>query len=340
MLKDSMTEKCMYGANMQAVSHMNVIRDEIKDKALKEVGYVKMDGNVLSAEDIDTLLNWYLDSSLKKKSNTPHLHLIDSEDKKELSRFTDKIKDFIYPLLENIFYDPYFVFGTLVIKFPNEKDILHLHQDGSFLEDDRHGVSLTCWLPLVDVDIDNGCLGFIGKSHLIYNNNIRPAPYPAVYLPLKKHAYSLIPYMNMVPMKAGEMVVFNSKTFHGGFPNFTDKPRYALSIWITVKDKRLAFYYLKPGTKDSLLKYRVDTDFFTRYDNDLLQSMYERKELINGYEVIAEEKYVVDDFSVRKMVRLMRQLGNTYNRKLADFASARFPNEMKRHWTKFITDWF
>lgn len=307
---------------------MNPFLSEKYNAIFSSDGFVKMDGKVLSSDEINDVLQWFHESDLDKKKNLSFYHVIENKNKEVLSSFTSKIKRFILPKLQSIVLNPSIVFGTLIVRFPDKKDILQLHQDGSFLDNEHKDVSLTCWIPLVDVDMENGCLGFVKKSNSIYNS-IRPAPFPATYVPLKKHAFSILPYAEFVPMKAGEMVVFDTKTFHGGFPNFSNQTRYALSIWITTNNASLAFYYLKPGSTEKILKYKIDEAFFTKYDNTLLYDMYCKNKEIEDYTAVDELVYAPEDISKFEMIKRIRK-SNRFDNSIYEFALKHFPNEMRR----------
>ena len=97
-------------------------------------------------------------------------------------------------------------------------------------------------------------------------------------------------------VKAGEALFFNNKTIHASPPNTTNKARVGIGLGITQKAAEIRHYYLKPGTKDKLLKYKTDTGFYTKYDNPGLAKMYEAGRLIEGYEMVSEVPYKMMSF--------------------------------------------
>ena len=82
-----------------------------------------------------------------------------------------------------------------------------------------------CWIPLCDVDIENGAIGFIPKSHKLYNYK-RAFPFPASYTPIVSNELELMNYLEILDMKAGEMVFFNNLTVHGSFANYGNTVRH------------------------------------------------------------------------------------------------------------------
>jgi hypothetical protein len=128
--------------------------------------------------------------------------------------------------------------------------------------------------------------------------------------------FSLFPYFDLIPMKAGEALIFDNRTFHASPPNITNFPRLAVGLSFTQATAELRHYYLKPGTKNRLLKYKIDTDFFTKYDNGSLSKMYDEGKLIEDYEMMEEIPFVWEDLSKAEMKNRVLSTGNVYNQVL------------------------
>jgi NAD-dependent DNA ligase len=118
-------------------------------------------------------------------------------------------------------------------------------------------------------------------------------------------------------MKAGETLFFDSRTFHASPPNINSDIRLVASIGITQKDADLIHYYLKPdGNKNTLLKYKVDEDFFLKYYNARLSNMYNKGEIITDYEVVEEINYTFEKITSEAMINMIKQTGSEYNESL------------------------
>ena len=118
------------------------------------------------------------------------------------------------------------------------------HQDWSFVEDEKKYCSVTCWIPLQDVNMENGCIGVIKGSNRFFSN-VRPSPSPQVETPLKNHMYTIFPYLELQEMKAGEALIFDNRTFHASPPNTTDSARVAVGLGFTQSEAEIRHYYLK-----------------------------------------------------------------------------------------------
>jgi hypothetical protein len=115
-------------------------------------------------------------------------------------------------------------------------------------------------------------------------------------------------------MKAGETLFFDNRTFHASPPNTTSSVRLAAGVGVTQKEAELVHYYLKPdGNKNTVLKYKVDEDFFLKYDNARLSKMYDNGEVITDYELIKEMPYSFDQFTSEGLIEIIKQAGNEYN---------------------------
>ena len=157
-------------------------------------------------------------------------------------------------------------------------------------------------------------MAVIKGSHRFFNN-FRPSPSPQVPSPLSEHMFTIFPYLQLIEMKAGEMLVFDNRTFHGSPPNTTLKPRVAFGIGMTQKDAKLVHYYLNPAVpeKNEVFKYAIDEAFFRKYENSKLAKMYDKGEVIEGYDLEETLPYTLPKFTAEELIELMKENGNTFN---------------------------
>ncbi len=302
----------------------------------EQQGFLKLDKSILDLNEITKLTHFLNTSGILQQTNEPVFIAMDHPKKPLVNSMIKMISEALSGKLDNFIIDPSFFYGSFIIKYPNNNLVVKPHQDGTFIDDELSNNSFTCWIPLVDVDINNGCIGLIKGSNKILTN-IRPLPSPYVYRPLDKFAASLLPYFELIPMKAGECLIFDNKTFHISPPNLSNKIRPAISMWFTQKNAQLIHYYLKPSTTDKVLKYKIDTQFFIKYDNQKLARMYENGNLIEDYELIGEEDYVPKDFTEDEMLKEVEQLGNTNNLDFSNYMNNLIPKYENKNMFKKIT---
>lgn len=289
-------------------------------------GFVKI--SALDNNDVQELKAFLYNSGIKKETDFGFYVGMDHENKELVAKMMDKVSAVAMPKLQPFLKDYQLITASYVIKDPNPKGVVPPHQDWTFVEDEVQHCSVTCWIALVDTTMENGCMGVIRGSHKFFGS-VRPSPSPQVPSPLAKHMFSMFPYFELLPMKAGEALIFDNRTFHSSPPNITNEPRLAVGLSFTQKEAELRHYYLKPGTKDTLLKYKIDPKFFMQYDNSSLSKMYDAGKVIDNYELMEEQKYVWEDLSKDEMKARILAAGNVYNKELTHHMMALFGEQMK-----------
>ena len=118
----------------------------------------------------------------------------------------------------------------LFIKHPGSK-MTKPHQDGAYFKSEHY---VTFWIPLHDVNSDNGCLRYLDNSFrvgLLDHNETGAVFRIRTGVPGYSLEYSDVNVSEYtpLPMKAGTMVCHHPYTLHYSDVNHTDKPRYALT---------------------------------------------------------------------------------------------------------------
>lgn len=287
-------------------------------------GYIKL--SVLGAEDIAQLRDLYSTLGLTDEKGYGFHVGMDNKNKDVVTRMVQEIKRIALPKVQTYLEDVELFTASFVVKDPNPEGVVPPHQDWSFVEDEEKYCSVTCWIPLQDVNMDNGCMGVIkGSNHFF--DSFRPSPSPQVGGSIKDHMYTLFPFLELVEMEAGEALIFNNKTIHASPPNITDETRLAIGLGFTQKNAKICHYYLKPGSNDTVLKYNIDADFFFKYDNTSLSKMYDRGETIEGYGNPEEVSYSFETLTASQLTQRIEEAGNRYNASLVAAMSKLFTNQ-------------
>ncbi len=176
----------------------------------------------------------------------------------------DAIHKIVPQRLEN-YFDPAatdFVGGIFVAKKPSDTSELTCHQDSSHV-DERKYCSVYAWIPLVDTDIHNGALHVLPGSHL-WGNRFRSLNVPWLYAGFENE---MMPYIKPIPMKAGEVLFFDSAAIHYSTNNMSNEIRPAINFF--VKPRQALFLHHFTDEKTPLGKvetFNVDIDFFYNCD--------------------------------------------------------------------------
>ena len=303
-----------------------ILKDANKQHFFEENGFAVFP--VLNQNQIEALKSYYYSSPIVKEEHEGFHVSMDNKDKEFCKQTRDFIWDTALPEMQKHLLDFKPFVASYTAKEPSPRGIVPPHQDWSFTANEEQGFcSITCWIALVDTTIDNGALGIVSGSHKLMQNH-RPSPSPQAPVPLSKHMFPLFPYTQLIEMKAGEMLLFDNRTFHASPPNITNETRLAVGIGITQKTANLVHYYLKPdGEKNKLLKYNVDEAFFLAYDNARLSTMFDNSELIEGYGEPEELPYVFDDWDTATLINTIKLNGVDINQELSKRMESLFPQQ-------------
>ncbi|MCB0507139.1 MAG: phytanoyl-CoA dioxygenase family protein [Chitinophagales bacterium] len=173
---------------------------------------------------------------------------------KQLSEVNQRIlkKQFILEKCRSDF------FSILVIKPKAENKYLSAHQDISFV-DEQYGCSSFLWIPVDDINTENGAITVLPKSHKwarwqkTHNREISPL--------LKNNAW-IQERMQPVFMQKGDALLFDASLIHGSLPNRSATNRIAMNTAICHAHLPLVHYECSDKKQAFVTKYSVDETFW------------------------------------------------------------------------------
>jgi ectoine hydroxylase-related dioxygenase (phytanoyl-CoA dioxygenase family) len=294
------------------INMKQIFKNKVNQDFFEKEGYLILP--TLGNQEIENLKSYYESLHLNDEKGFGFHVSMDQLDKALCAQIQTKIWDTVLPKLDDYVENYKSFVASYVVKESNPKGVVPAHQDWTFVDKENEGFgSITCWTALVDTTLDNGCMGVIKGSNKLMQN-FRPSPSPQTPVPLSDHMFSIFPYLKTLEMKAGETLFFDNRTFHASPPNTNNEVRLAVGVGITQKDAELVHYFLKPdGNKNTILKYKVDENFFLKYDNARLSTMYDNGEVITDYEVVEEIPYFYDQYTSEDLINMIKQEGNEYN---------------------------
>lgn len=241
----------------------------------------------------------------------------------------DKLKNEIYAFTQHVFLDAlalhfqdYKVLGgTYLCKSSDDEGKVGVHQDWMVVDESRFS-SVTVWVPVQDVDENNGALRVLPGSHLFFNA-YRSDNIPCAY---RGNEQLLWDNMITIPMKAGQAFVLNHAVIHGSAINTSGKERLVVAYGLVPKQAELVFYF---GDTDSgklkVEKFNMPDDFFQRYYNV-------------GKRPLFGELSSVFEYSVPQMD--YRELVNKVNRERQIRKLPIITKEETRGWKRLISKLF
>ena len=294
-----------------------IFKDTGEQQQFEKNGYMLFD--LLDQTEVDALAAYYFEHVNLDNDALFKVGLY-MENKAMIHQMKEHIKSICLPRLLPKMGSAKFVIASYVVKFPSDTGVgaVPVHQDWSFVDNEAEYYSTTCWIPLVDVKIENGALGLIkGSNH--YFKTYRPSPSRYLENTLTHHGTEVFPYLELVDMKAGQALFFNNATFHGSPPNCSDSIRLAVGLSFTHAEAKVVHYYLNPTTHGkTALKYEVDEEFFCKYNDPLLNSMFQNNQLITDYPVIEEVAYTPPLLEKEELIDMVTHSGNSFHPELAE----------------------
>jgi len=231
-----------------------IFHESALTEQLKNDGYATFD--LLREHDIEAMtaiFKEYHASDPEGFYATTHL-----DDKEKRKIFSDKAMSILSCRIEKHFENIQLLGGAFISKAPGEKGILPLHQDWN-LVDEKVARSYNLWIPLVDVNEENGAMRILVGSHTKQETYRGPQVPPVLY-PISNEVDK---HMVSLNMKRGEAVLYDHALWHSSPQNQTDALRLAFVLGVVPQDVELK-YYQQNG--DTVEEYASHPNFF--FEND------------------------------------------------------------------------
>lgn len=259
---NAILNKIFFLPNHKAINAEYILDSEIRHDYNKN-GYAIIKG-IVDESSINQITEAYdlLDSCDKNKGD----FITSANYGKELQlEVQEKLSGINKNLLHKIFvldkcYSDFF--SILVVKQKKENKYLAAHQDISFV-DETIGNTTFVWIPIEDIDENNGAITVLPRSHLwgrwqkTHNRHISPLIKNNEWLKRK-----MIPLF----MKRGDALIFDASLIHGSLPNKSEKDRIAMNTAVCSNHTDLIHYECAGDNNSKYVsKYFVDMDFWKNF---------------------------------------------------------------------------
>lgn len=231
--------------------------DDEQQLHFEKFGYVVIN-QFLDIEEIEKLRAQYfsLENDLGVGFHAT-MHSADIEYRRKVSQiisevFTSKANQYLLD------YTP--LVSNFTIKEPGKESFFDFHLDWNMV-DETKCKSVTIWCALEDTNEQNGNLWILEKSHLL-GNSYRCGPGLALYFENIKELKSKKFKKKSLPMKAGDVIIYDHKLFHGSPPNMSNKPRLAINQAMRPTDFKSIHY--TSDNSGNIIEKEVDDDYYNR----------------------------------------------------------------------------
>ncbi len=236
-----------------------LFRNEEFNLELKEKGFIKIP--FIDSNELLSIKEFYYSQNCEDEGKGIFMTSFSSNMEYKL-----KVGSFLKPAFEermNHYFKPHRALNNIfIVKHPGLETTMDIHQDWSIVDESRYW-SAIIWVPLEDVNENNGAMWMLEGSHNL-DQRIRGG---GVITPIYKELLDLFKSkVQPLTVKAGEAVVFFHSTLHGSYPNISNKSRIVATTSIVPQDAPLRIYFQK--TSDSNLElYEATDDFMYNYNN-------------------------------------------------------------------------
>ena len=282
----------------------SILRNEDLSRKLDHEGYTTF--RLLPEQICSSLLKFYQQHSYENEAIARGFSTgLDQRDKSNSQSCSAEILHQIVPYLSDHIKDYQMIISTFIVKSSGAKMISPLHQDWTFVDEQKHS-SYTLWCPLHDVDLDNGTLGVLPKSHHLLGNAARPSPCPPYVPVFSKYMMDFFAHLRFLSLAAGEVVLFDHRCWHGAMPNLSASPRVAIGISLTHKDAALEHHYLVPHSSRATV-LAVDKSFFYTYNNETLLNLHQSGAVPQDYEQLRSYEFEYPQLDAKALLRSLRE---------------------------------
>lgn len=235
-------------------------KDCTNEENFERDGYVVIK-NLVGADALEKMLTLFNAHYQPNKQEGPSWNTAVMLEENEKNYISNELIKILTPSFNNHLEDFKSPFAYFLTK-PAEKRTTNvpLHRDASAVNE-KQSEYLIFWMPLVDLDKDNGCLYIVPGSNRFF---LYELPFAADW-PYRSLLKVLQAYKVDLKVKAGDAVIFSGKTLHGSYPNTTLSPRPVVCSGLVDQTSELLYYYFNKDLS-RIEAYGVDIDFFLRSD--------------------------------------------------------------------------
>jgi hypothetical protein len=217
-------------------------------------GYLLIDAGIET--EVDRLSRYITENF---KLNYPYFSYSLLENSYEQNKtIRQAIREILTSFFETHFNNYKTLNESFLIKPANTSEELLLHQDFCYT-DENNFAAYNVWIPLTDVNENNGAVFVLPGSHLWYKN-YRSSSLPTSRISTKKFLASQI---QKVQMKKGQVLLFHPALFHGSYPNITNQNRVIVTATVTHKNADFVYYHQEENHTEVEV-YNLDDDAYLR----------------------------------------------------------------------------
>ena len=223
-----------------------------------EKGYVVIK-SLISKPEIKELTEFYHSLSLDKRSG---FHVSNYNTTYEVKKAVSSIiRSVIEKKIISLFNNYKTLTGFYYVKEANDSEDFYTHLDWNIVNELNFD-SLSVWVPLIDINENNGALVMFEGSH---NEPIRLRGSPGFCIPGYDTNYIEEKYSKKkLVLNAGDAVVWTHRMFHGSMQNRSGKIRIAASQILIPEEANPILFHMNKDRSISI--FNTSEDFFEKFE--------------------------------------------------------------------------
>lgn len=201
-------------------------------------------------------------------------------------------------------YQKYFVNytpfgGAFLYKTPGNQSALAAHQDWTIVNEETD-IALNCWVPLCDINMDNGPIMIMPGSQYSKHKVLRAPTLPFFF---SGNDDVVIDELEPMLVPAGTAVILNQSVIHYSPANTSNKIRKAITAGVKSAGAQMYFHYKIPG-ENNLEVFQENDDFLIRFDN-FMEDIGQRPKV---GESIGKIPYELPKYAREELIELVSDL--------------------------------
>lgn len=231
------------------------------EQELFEKGYVL--AGKLDEHTIEGLTTLYAELHNFSNPDGGMFYSVYSRDIEYRKKVHNGINEKLQEVYNNFFQNYRNILNSFIVKVSGPESEFSLHQDSTGIDEFKYS-NLTMWIPLEDVNMDNGCLCVVPKSHHMFSP-FRGMSFPPAYEGITD---VLRQYLQPIEMQKGEILLFDNRLVHNSTANLSGADRAVVMSAIYPAEAPLIVCHkdqLDPKSDIELIKQ--PDDFLVTYEN-------------------------------------------------------------------------
>ena len=251
-----------YNFNPSIFFMRKIFKNQESQTLFEKQGFVIIDlDNTVILNEIDESYRALTpDDQFYPKDNRYHCTFIDTNVEYKRKAF-DVFNRCFTPFINQHLIDFELMAGNFYVKPKGCKEF-EIHQNWSVVDESKH-TTVTLWIPMQDTDEQNGTIEVVPGSHkLSLNVTCFGSPYYfEPFINELKQSYFL-----PIPLKRGQILVFDDNLIHYSKMNQTENPRRAIQLIASPKEAPLIIYFPDPQDAAYFNVYETNKEFYLKHD--------------------------------------------------------------------------